>query len=29
MNKMRLVRAKLLLGGLADEKSRWAEEVKK
>jgi len=28
-NKLRLVRAKKLLGGLADEKARWQEEVKR
>jgi len=29
MNKLRLVRANKLLGGLADEKSRWIDEVKR
>jgi len=29
MNKLRLVRAKKLLGGLEEEQSRWQEEVKK
>lgn len=29
MNKLRLVRAKKLLGGLADEKARWEGEVKR
>jgi len=28
-NKQRLVRANKLLGGLADEKARWLEEVKR
>jgi len=28
-NRLRLIRAKKLLGGLADEKSRWEEEVKR
>jgi len=29
MNKLRLKRAEKLLGGLADEKARWIEEVKR
>jgi len=29
MNKLRLVRARKLLGGLAEEKSRWEDEVKR
>jgi len=29
MNKLRLIRAHKLLGGLADEKARWKEEVQK